>query len=145
MSGCLQDAATSPQTLCASGIFAVVAATPAYAITVRSHTENDGRHFGQVLSYSHRTAQYHLRVADSADIGSYCAALRLERRHDGAWHALGRGNHTGVRTCVEQTPQPKVRFDALIYPTRKLDRRLRDGVLRLHGFTDLGASIALRL
>lgn len=85
----------------------------------------------------HQHAIYKLRVRNAdAPIEAYCVRFGIERRQAQGWRPLGSGVKKGLRTCVEQAPQPQVRFNARLFPTQASLRHLAAGSYRLRAFSN---------
>jgi hypothetical protein len=93
---------------------------------------------------------YFFKARNANGVPEFCVTLRLERKRAGEWRGIGGGVQRRRHFCCD-AGNSKCRpngatgvWDLFVYPTDRLRRRLRNGRLRLHGFTDLGPSLVLR-
>jgi hypothetical protein len=108
---------------------------------VSDRVKTDGMIVRQTITFEHRVAKYRLKGRSRHKISHYVATFRFERRTRTGWKTVGMPNRTRIR----QRPQHGVDFRAGLYPDPNQVRQIRRGHLRLHGSTDLHASLVLRL
>jgi hypothetical protein len=136
-------------------MLAAMAVIPPVAVAgphVASDAEVDGTQVHQEINYrDSQTIHYWIHASNPAGVRPFCVTLRLEKKGKNGWQGIGMGSRKGVRECC---PQPDEEcfptetdgnWDLFVYPRGKTARRVANGRLRIHGFSDFGPSIVLRL
>jgi hypothetical protein len=95
---------------------------------------------------------YWYLASNPAGVAPFCVTLQLERKRPSTgWQGIGLDGRRGSTGCCPNPDDecfdgPTIGFwDLFIYPGKQLRRKVRDGRLRIHGFSDFGPSITLRL
>ena len=122
---------------------------------VESDSTVGGARVHQEINFWDPEIHYWIHVHGASGVSPFCVTLRLEKRVDGDWQGIGIDSRQrrGVKECCPTPHQGETcgssatdsYWDLFLYPQGRLLRKVRHGRLRIHGFTDLGPSLALRL
>lgn len=128
-----------------------VVSTASAGPTVESTISDGDRTIRQQLAIStSTTVHYHVAANDPTGLYPFCVRLRLEKKTREGWRGIGRDSQRLSRDCfdkpsdAESSSEAVARWDAFVYPRGRLAKRFKNGKLRAHGSTDLGADIAFR-
>jgi hypothetical protein len=140
--------------LVAVGLFCVASSV---AAAPHPHAESDALVGGskihqEITVWGADTIHYWIVVRDPAGVGPFCMTFQFERKSAAGWRRAGGKNGRDRACCPQPTPDeacasdPTVAaWDLFLTPGKRLIDDVRSGSLRMHGSTDLGASIVLRL
>lgn len=93
-----------------------------------------------------------IHAFDPGGVRPFCVTLRLERKVKHGRQGIGMNNQRrGDHACCPQSEEecfPTATdgyWDLFVSPRGKIKRKVQDGRLRIHGFSDFGPSLVLCL